>query len=305
MVFLGFDFASGKSSLSVTPPISSETNKISISNAIVNSLKISSNLLANYDPDASWDSYTIIDAKFEGNINGGTITESSTDINEIRIKRRVYGTYNWITVGIVSIGISNTLSFVFDDVTVRSGEKYEYAIVPVVQGNEGYYSSKSITCEFDGVFIVDKDYILQFLANISYTNILRRNRTGTIETLGSKYPYVQSNNVNNYQTGSFSGAIMSKKNICNDSFKITGSQVNEYNNLVENFLSNNNPKILKDWSGRIWLVAVVDDISVEPIQNSIIPYENVSFSWVEIGDYNCEDDLINSGFVKNILGGGS
>lgn len=306
MVFLGFDFASGKSSLSVTPPISSETNKISISNAIVNSLKISSNLLANYDPDASWDSYTIIDAKFEGNINGGNITEGSGDISEIRIKRRVYGSYNWITIAVLNVGNNKSLSFVFDDVTTKSNEKYEYAIVPVLQGNEGLYSSSSITCEFDGVFVVDKDYVYQFLADSSYASLSRRNRTGRIETLGSKYPFVQSNNINDYHSGSFSGLAMSKKIICDsNSKKATTNQISNYNNLLESFLSSKTPKILKDYSGRIWLISVVDDINIEPVQNSIYPYENISFSWVEIGDYNSEEDLANSGFVKNIVGGES
>lgn len=69
-------------------------------------------------------------------------------------------------------------------------------------------------------------------------------------------------------------------------------------NDFQYFLTNGKAKILKDWNGNIWLVR----ISQPPTLSYNSLYGNgtaqISFTWVEQGKWNIENDLINNGLIK-------
>lgn len=71
--------------------------------------------------------------------------------------------------------------------------------------------------------------------------------------------------------------------------------------LIEKFLTNKSPKILKDWNGNIWLIMITDNVSVSFTNEWGMGIGTFSASWTEIGDVENQEDLENSGLIS--LGG--
>ena len=73
-----------------------------------------------------WDYNTIFDAKFEGDLSAGNIGFLSTQISEIRVKRRVKGTFDWLTIGSYEVtSFSDITKLVFNDYFNENNVTYE------------------------------------------------------------------------------------------------------------------------------------------------------------------------------------
>jgi hypothetical protein len=71
----------------------------------------------------------------------------------------------------------------------------------------------------------------------------------------------------------------------------------EQRNVIEQFLTNKKPKVIKDWNGNMWLVMFVDNLDISFDNSWGMGMAVVSGNWVEIGDPNSEVDLQSLGLI--------
>nr|DAQ95496.1 MAG TPA: hypothetical protein [Caudoviricetes sp.] len=296
--FLGYNFALDKNSLDPAPTSVEKINQIQIQNGIYDEMLITKDTNFSYTttfPD--WDYNTIFDAKFEGDLSAGNIGFLSTQISEIRVKRRVKGTFDWLTIGSYEVtSFSDITKLVFNDYFNENNVTYEYAFVPVVQGIEGQYIINEVFSQFDGIFIADINSIYKFYSGVSYGSSTRVQKVGVFEPIGKKYPIVVSNSLLNYETGSVSGNILPKdylKNRILDRYEMA-----EERKAVEDFLTTKSAKVLKDWNGNIWCVFVTDSPTINYDSNYGMGLTSVDFSWTEVGDLSKQEDWDANSLVK-------
>lgn len=299
MFFLcGYDFCRDGNALNPSPLSPSVYKTAELTNGIFSHWNVTRDITSPYSPDepTAWDYLTIMDANFNGTIEAGNVGYDLSQIEGIKVKRRKVDDYNWITLKYIPVGdLEEDLAFSLNDNTAQNGIEYEYAFVPVVSGIEGNYITNTIKSNFDGVFICDKDIIYKFYAGVNYGTNQRVQKIGVFEPLGRKYPVVISNSLINYETGSFSGTVLPNDYLTNkDLDKL--SMVQERKDLLD-FLTNKQPKILKDWNGNIWLMIITGNPNVSFQRSSAMKIADVSADWTEIGDYNSQKDLYEAGFV--------
>ena len=121
-------------------------------------------------------------------MSAGNIGFLSTQISEIRVKRRVKGTFDWLTIGSYEVtSFSDITKLVFNDYFNENNVTYEYAFVPVVQGIEGQYIINEVFSQFDGIFIADINSIYKFYSGVSYGSSTRVQKVGVFEPIGKNH----------------------------------------------------------------------------------------------------------------------
>ena len=294
----GYDFCKDENALNPSPLRNSTYNTVKLENGVFSYWYVTRDVTSAYDqdPPSDWDYLTIMDANFNGSLQAGNVDYLIDSIDGIKIKRRIVGEYDWITIGFVSAQeLGETLSFTFNDYLTQNNVEYEYAFVPVSEGIEGNYISNTIKSKFNGVFICDLDTIYKFYAGVSYGNTQRVHKVGVFEPLGRKYPVVVSNALLNYETGSFEGTVLNNDFL--DTKKLDYSaMIRERENLLD-FLTNKKAKILKDWNGNYWLIVISDSPTVSYLNGSGMGIANVGANYVEIGDAKNGKDLYDSGLL--------
>lgn len=185
--------------------------------------------------------------------------------------------------------------FSFTDYTASDDQEYEYALVPVVEDVEGNYLTITATSTFDGVFLTDGTDIYKFYADVAYGNFQQTQKVNAHEPFGRKYPVIVSNGATNYMAGSMSGMVLAGDYLKTGKFD-RRAIARERDTLLK-FLTNKKPKILKDWNGNIWMVAIVDNPSVTYYDGSGMGLMNVSMTFMEVGDATDANDLAANGFA--------
>lgn len=292
--FLNYNFFKDEDCLNPLATNAQDFTDTTISNAIFEHFNQTKDVTS---PSSSviptvWDFLTIMDANFNNNISAGNAADLFKDVTAIKIKRRKLGDFNWITLKTISITEPSMISIVFNDNLVCNFTEYEYAFVPVAQGIEGNYISKSIMAEFNGIFICDQDTIFKFIAETGYGNMEQVQKIGVFEPFGRQYPVVVTNGVINYKSSSFSALIAT------DDIDMTNrkSMVEKREQLLKYF-TNHKSKIIKDWNGNCWLMIVTSSPNITFDNNYGMGKMNVGFDWREVGDVNSQSDLIKTGMV--------
>ena len=210
MIFLGYDFLRDKYCWQPTPTDFTNINNIRIENGIYDHMNITKDVDFDYTTElpGKWNLQTQFDADFNGTITAGNVDYILAQISSIKIKRRVKGTFDWITLFTVPISKVSDVDFVRYDYIAKNNETYEYAIVPVIGNTEGEYSINSIKSEFYGIFITDNKSSYKFLEGASYSGNERSNQTGIFEPYGSKYPVVIKNGALSYDKGTLTGTVI-------------------------------------------------------------------------------------------------
>lgn len=298
--FIGYSVLSGPDCLNTSPSMVDNIKSTQIQNGIFDHLNISKVAMMTESTTipTEWNYDTIIDVDFNGNLNGGNVDFLVEQISSIKIKRREKGTFNWITLESIPINTAEDLTFTFIDRLNAYGKDYEYAFVPVLEDIEGNYIINSIFSEFNGVFIGDFDNIYKFLYDVDYGTNARNQQIGTFTPLGRKYPVIVANGLLSYETGSVTASIL------NDDFDKTGKidsvAIIEKQKAIKDFLTNKKAKLLKDWQGNVWLCAIVNAPQMTYKSGSSMAIPVLSFDWAEIGDPDNQQDLYNSGLVKEV-----
>lgn len=290
---VGYNFCGDINCLDELPTNVNNITKTRIQNGIYDHINILGEADSAYStaiPD-SWGFDTILDCNFKNNISGGNIGELAQYITEFRIKRRVKGTYDWITIKDEYINDPSELSVIFKDNLALNYTEYEYAFVPIMNDAEGNYVIEDVLSKFNGVYICDINTIYKFYAGVEYGDTDRVQQVGVFAPFGSKYPVVISNGLIDYHTGSINGYILPNDNeFMNFTDDMRYAMVKRRNEITE-FLVNKEPKIVKDWNGNAWLLVVVDNVNASYVQESGNALTKVNFTWNEIGNVHSNDDL--------------
>lgn len=243
----------------------------------------------------TFDSDTILDCSFTGNTNAGNVDFTLEQLDAIKIKRRVSGEFDWITIYNIPITTMTDLNISKQDSMCPSGYTYEYALVPVLNGAEGDYITKSLDAVFNGTFISDVDNIFKLYSNVQF-GVSSIQLVGQLQPIGLKYPITVKNSIVNYDSGSIGGSLYGYT--FDETRQIDRKDVVTQTNDFKMMTKNHKPKFIKDWNGNIALVRIVGNIDTtynSSYGNGVV---DVSCNWVEQGKWNNQSDLVKNGLVE-------
>lgn len=296
---LGYNFFLDGDALNVGPTSVENIVNTRLTNAVFEHFNATKDVSIPYnDEKPTWDFDTIMDTTFDNTINAGNIDYLVSQISAIKIKRRIKGTFNWITLKTIPVNGIEDLTFVFNDFLAVGDTQYEYALVPILEGSEGDYIINEILSKFNGVFIGDAETTYKMLYDVNYGTNKRNQQIGTFEPLGKKYPIMIANGILSYDSGSLSAAII------NDDFEQTGElnvgDITRKKELMKDFLTNHKPKILRDWSHNSWLCVITEAPQITYANNSGMRVPYLSCTWSQIGDVNNAQDLYDAGLIDEV-----
>lgn len=296
--FVGYNFFADVNALDSAPSSVDNITSTRLTNAIFDHFNITRNTDIPFSTTipVDWDYDTILNADFNGNINAGNVNFLIEQISAVKIKRRVKGSFNWLTLKTMPVNNVEDLTFVFNDFLNGYGVEYEYALVPVLNDIEGNYIINSIFSKFNGVFIGDAQQTFKFLYDVEYGTNARNQQTGIFQPLGKQYPVIVANGLLSYESGSVSATIL------NDDYEDTGAidpvAIVQKKTIIKDYLTNKKAKLLKDWNSNIWLCMITDNVSVTYRTGSGMGIPQVQFNWVQIGDANSQSDLYANGVIN-------
>ena len=293
---LGFNFLFDSYALNPRPTNLNTLTSASVYNGIFDEINISSEVdetTIDTTIPTSIGAYDVLLCNFNGNIEGGSF--DSFDFDLIRIKRRIYGTFNWVTLYEIEVNERSDIYFTKYDRYAKNNTVYEYAFVPVTGGSEGDYTIVSVYSSFYKVYLCDDDHMYALDAGVEFGDITKSNKTSVFEPIMGKYPIVISNAELKYKTGMLSGTVITPSE---DETKIWNLNENiKLQNEILDFLINKKAKIYKDWMGNSYLIFVVEDVSLIPNNTLSGRLADISFKFVEIGDVESQEDLYENGLI--------
>ena len=143
------------------------------------------------------------------------------------------------------------------------------------------------------MFLIENGIVWGTDITDGFCDTTRNIPSSNVELLNSKYPVFVRNTIANYDTGTCKASFMPFVTDENDCELAYGSEYDykriQYQRKFMDFICDGVPKILKMPDGRMWIV----QITPNPTDTANVKYNNreISWSWVEIGDVNSEEDL--------------
>ena len=254
-------------------------NRLELKNSKFDEVKIDEEILAYNLEKQEWGYYTTLKAEFQNNLEAGNVNLNGVPIIRFKLQKRKSTELLWQDVKEFDFDI-NIQQYVIIDKFVESGETYEYSLMPIGAGEVyGDRSTLSIDCEFENTWIFDKDIIYQLLYNLEYSEIENIQKSGTFETLGSRYPITVDSDID-YRQSSIKAMLVSNGSM-NGDIDVKQEKLNR--KQIVSFLKSRQPKILKDGGGNYILVKL-SNIKEMPKNEFNQRLYDVSFSWTEIGD---------------------
>ena len=294
---VGYNFCADGNALDPTPTNINDITFTKVQNGIFDHFNVSQDTSFDYSSiiPTDWDTDTWMNADFAGNTSAGNVAQVATGVTSIRVKRRIKGTFDWITIREIPVAKPEDLSFVITDNLNAYNVEYEYAYVPMMEDVEGSYIVESILSKFEGVFICDVDTVFKFYAGVEYDTNDAIQQVGVFQPFNRKYPIVVSNSVMQYQTGGIGGWVLPED--YEDTHVFDRSKIVKEKEVLLNFLMNKKPKIIKDMNGNNWLVYFTGNPSVTYDNNYGQGMLKVSAQWTEVGDPNDKTDLYENGLI--------
>ena len=294
MFLCGSNFVGGALACALTPTNIENINYVELKNGLYDDLYISKSTdfeLTNKCPD-EWDFDTVLWAKFNESTNAGNVDWTLETTSHIVLKSRIEGEFKWKTIAVKEVNTIDDFVMNYPDYFVASGQTVEYAIVNVLYGCEGNYATTKITPKFSKMFLIEDDIVWGTDITDGYCNTTRNIPSSTVELLNSKYPIFVRNTIANYDTGTCAGSFVPliDEDGCELAYDVQYDyQRIKYQREFMDFICDGVPKILKMPDGRIWIVQVTPN----PTDNANENYNDreISWTWVEIGDVNSEEDL--------------
>lgn len=200
-----------------------------------------------------------------------------------------------------------------------------------VEVEGGYTESEPVESVFDGVYITDGIGSQRLKAGVGYESMQYNQITGVHTPIGGKYPIVVTNSNVGYHSGTISAMIVPEnfyntnsdtgltgyaylmtstmQRLCNENGDALLAKLQSYEsldrvdmveqrNVLEQFLTDKKPKVIKDWNGNIWLVMFVESLSISFDNSWGMGIATISGNWVEVGDPTTEVDLQNLGLIN-------
>ena len=286
-MIVGLNMSGSSECIFTTPILMNEINKVEIKNGVYDYLFGSNN---SEKKEMDWDYDTAFYAKFKNNLMAGNVDYAASMVSSVRIKRRRKDIeHKWFTVHEFPINKNEDFSFEFFDRYTQGDQDYDYAFVPVINNIEGNISQNSIRSEFSNYFILDKDVSYPIVFNTEL-NLQLNQQVNIVNTLGSKYPFVISNSISQYKTGTLTFGLAKMKD-CN----IDLNKAYDYRDGFEKWIMNGKPKIIKDLTGHIYMVQITSSISVD-VKFWQLPTYEIQFT--EVGNALDEIDMYYNDFIN-------
>ena len=294
---IGYNFCADGNALDPTPTDVNNITYTRVQNGIFDHFNVSRDTSFDYSSivPTDWDANTLMNADFAGNTSAGNVAQVASGVTSVRVKRRIKGTFDWITIREIPVSKPEDMSFVITDNLNAYNVEYEYAFVPVMEDVEGSYIIESILSKFEGVFICDIDTVFKFYAGVEYDGNDAVQQVGVFQPFNRKYPIVVSNSIMQYQTGSIGGWVLPED--YEDTHVFDRSKIVKEKEVLLNFLMNKKPKILKDMNGNDWLVYFTGNPTVTYDNNYGQGMLKVAAKWTEVGDPNDKTDLYENGLI--------
>ena len=242
-----------------------------------------------------WDSVWL--AKFNNNMQCGNIHGLDRyEASHIKFyKRKANSNDDWILFyKDVYMPYKENIYHTADRLAVSSLE-YEYAIAPVVNGQDCEKVSDSIKIEFEGLWLVDMTTSVALQYDLDYGSF-RTNQIKTTHTpMGRKYPIIVTATAN-YVTNTIKTKILSASTIENGIIDYGEDRL-----LIEACLKmmfSPNAKFLKNGEGRRYIVDV-SDVTETPALSHTDGLIEIQFTITEVGDADSTEDLIENGLLPN------
>ncbi len=299
MFLCGSNFVGGALACAITPASMEEIHYIALKNGIFDDLYISKAVdfeLTDTCPE-EWNFDTILWAKFSGNANAGNVDWNLETTSHLILKSRNEGEFKWKTIAVKEIHSTEDFVINYPDYLTASGQTVEYAVVNVLYGAEGNYATTKITPKFSQMFLIEEGIVWGTEITDGNCNTTRCIPSSTVELLNSRYPVFIRNTLANYDTGTCTGSFVPLMD--EDGCELAYDDQHDYQRIkyqkaFMDFLTDGIPKILKLPDGRLWIIQVTPS----PSDSAKTRYNDreISWSWVEIGDVNSEEDLYYLGF---------
>ena len=107
---------------------------VTVQNGSYDNLDITTNTSRVYSQSfPTWDYYTRINCNLS-TLNGGNIDIVLSQLQGIKLRRRLKGTFDWVSLYYVSVVDAGSLSFVYDDKFAPSNLEFDWAVVPILSG---------------------------------------------------------------------------------------------------------------------------------------------------------------------------
>lgn len=301
MFICGSNFVGGALACAVTPTNIDNINYVELKNGTYDDLYVTRATdftLGNTCPE-DWDFDTVLCAKLDGSTSAGNIDWNLETVSHVILKRRTEGEFQWRTLAVREVRTVDDFAINHPDYLVASGQTVEYAVVNVLQGSEGNYSTSKITPTFDKMFLIEDNVVWGTELTDGFCDTTRNVPSANVELLNQKYPTFVRNGRANYDTGSCRASMVpfAEGEGCELAHDPKYDyQRTKYQKDFMDFLCDGVPKILKLPDGRMWIVQVTPG----PADTANQSYNNreTSWSWVEIGDINSEADLYHLGLSK-------
>ena len=121
------------------------------------------------------------------------------------------------------------------------------------------------------------------------------------EPYGSKYPVIVANAKTNYYSNSITFTVLPID--YDENRTLDREAITKLTNDILDFITDNKAKILKDWNGAIYLIYPSSEPSIAYDSNWGMGKVDISFDYVEVGDANDEEDLMEFGLIEPIISG--
>lgn len=298
MFICGSNFVGGALACALTPTGIENINYVSLQNGIYDDLYISesADFELTHECPAAWDFSTVLWAKFNNTTDAGNIDWNLETTSHILLKSRTEGNYKWKTIFVKEVNTIDDFHINYPDYFVASGQPVEYAVVNVMNGCEGTYAVTQVTSQFDKLFLIEGSTVWGTEITDGFCDTTRNIPSSTVELLNRKYPIFVRNTIADYDTGSCRGSFVP---LDEDTCELAYDSVQDYGRIkyqraFMDYICDSIPKILKLPDGRLWLIQVTPNPS--DTANQQYNDREISWSWVEVGDVNSEEDLYYLGF---------
>ena len=150
-------------------------NKLEITKGMIDQIYIDEDITIPYSTvkPNEWRYQTVLNAKFNGNLEGGSVEADNIQIEKIRFQRRRWDELEWQDVAEIEYKPNEKLLYEAIDKYIANDFIYQYSIVPMtstIMGNR--IISDEITAKFEGIFISDKDSNYELLYDIELSDIM-------------------------------------------------------------------------------------------------------------------------------------
>lgn len=299
MIFGQSALCADEFSLAFTPTNANAINYVELKNADFDDLYATQNVSEemSFDIPDNWDFDYILRARYNNDALAGEIDFFLDTISHLAIKRKRDYDFTWTTIAVQEVNTIDDLNFSGIDITPGTG-KYQYAVVPVLDRNEGNYSVIDVDITMEQLVIADSTAVWATHFTDGFCDVTCVVPNTVLETMYDKYPTIVSNGNANYQTITVNAEfypITDEDGNCDPTLMDDDATRIKYIRELLAFLTNKKTKVLKNVDGRRWLVWV----TTPPTDAADTYYKTrkITFGCTEIGDVDSSEDLYNAGIT--------